>query len=89
MIYDYCVKYYQNAVDVDSTHMHQIRAAARAGKIMVVLGTAERHRGSLYMAQTFIGPSGEVLLHRRKLKPTSLERVVFGDAVGSIHPWSH
>lgn len=87
VVYDYCLKYYQNAVDVDSKHMLRIRAAARAGSIMVVIGIAERHRGSLYMAQTFIGPSGDILLHRRKLKPTSFERVVFGDAVGgTLYP---
>jgi cyanide hydratase len=37
--------------------------------------------------KTFIGPDGNILLHRRKFKPTSLERVVFGDAV-SIHSTS-
>jgi nitrilase len=84
VIYDYCRKYYRNAIDVNSQHMQTIRAAARDAKIMVVLGIAERDRGSLYMAQTFIGPDGNILLHRRKFKPTSFERVVFGDAVS--HP---
>ncbi|KAF3011478.1 hypothetical protein E8E14_006027 [Neopestalotiopsis sp. 37M] len=85
VIYDYCRKYYRNAIDVNSQHMQTIRAAARDAKIMVVLGIAERDRGSLYMAQTFIGPDGNILLHRRKFKPTSFERVVFGDAGEQIH----
>jgi aliphatic nitrilase len=35
------------------------------------------------MAQTIIGPSGDVLLNRRKLKPTHIERTVFGEGDGS------
>lgn len=34
------------------------------------------------MSQTFIGPDGDVLLHRRKFKPTAQERIIFGDASG-------
>jgi cyanide hydratase len=81
VINDYMVDYYRHSVAVDSTHMAKIRTTARAANIMVVLGISERHRGSLYMAQTFIGPDGDVLLHRRKFKPTGPERIVFGDAV--------
>lgn len=61
--------------------MTRIRKTAQAAGIMVVLGTSERDRGSLYMAQTFIGPQGDILLHRRKFKPTGAERTIFGDAV--------
>lgn len=75
------IRYYQNCVSVGSTHMASIRKAARDAGIMVVIGIAERDGGSLYMAQTFIGPQGDVLLHRRKFKPTGLERIFFGDAV--------
>ncbi|KAK6222527.1 hypothetical protein QIS74_04229 [Colletotrichum tabaci] len=80
--FPYNLKYYRNSVDVESKHMERIRMAARAAQIMVVVGISERHRGSLYMAQTFIGPDGSVLLHRRKFKPTAQERILFGDASG-------
>lgn len=79
----YTLQYYRNSVEVDSTHMFRIRAAARAAKIMVVLGYSERDRGSLYMSQTFIDANGAVLLHRRKFKPTGYERTIFGDGVCS------
>lgn len=81
VMYDYCLQYTRNAMTVQSSQMTKIRMAARAARIMVVLGIAERDGGSLYMAQSFIGPDGDILLHRRKFKPTSLERIVFGDAV--------
>jgi cyanide hydratase len=79
--FPYNLKYYRNSVDIESKHMERIRMAARAAQIMVVIGISERHRGSLYMAQTFIGPDGGILLHRRKFKPTAQERILFGDAV--------
>lgn len=78
------LRYYRNAVAVDSDHMNDIRKAAHVAGIMVVLGIAERDRGSLYMAQTFIGPRGDVLLHRRKFKPTGPERIIFGDAASYL-----
>ncbi|EEU34527.1 uncharacterized protein NECHADRAFT_54453 [Fusarium vanettenii 77-13-4] len=80
---EYIRKYFRNSVSVDSKHMGQIRLAARRAKMtVVVLGIAEREKGSLYMAQSFIGPDGQILLHRRKFKPTSYERILFGDASG-------
>ncbi|KAJ9209722.1 hypothetical protein DTO166G4_8673 [Paecilomyces variotii] len=82
VVNDYMLEYYRNSVSVDSTHMAAIRTAARSAGIMVVIGISERHRGSLYMSQTFIGPDGDVLLHRRKFKPTGPERIIFGDASG-------
>ena len=75
--------YHQNSPTVDGTHMERIRAAARAHAITVVIGYSERAAGSLYMAQTVISAEGEVVLHRRKLKPTHAERTLFGEGDGS------
>ena len=77
------LRYFKNSLEVDSHYMTDIRKAARDAHIMTVLGSSERDGGSLYMAQTFIGPDGGVLLHRRKFKPTAHERLIFGDAVSS------
>ncbi|KAI8317574.1 hypothetical protein K4K59_004108 [Colletotrichum sp. SAR11_240] len=82
--YEFNLKYYRNSIDIRSEHMERIRMAARNACIMVVVGISERDKGSLYMAQTFIGPDGDVLLHRRKFKPTAQERILFGDAVESV-----
>ncbi len=49
----------------------------------VVLGLSERAGGSLYIAQWIIGPDGETIAKRRKLKPTHAERTVFGEGDGS------
>ncbi|KAK1634565.1 carbon-nitrogen hydrolase [Colletotrichum phormii] len=78
----YNIKYYRNSIDIESKRMEKIRLAVKKAQIMCLLGISERHRGSLYMAQTFIGPHGDILLHRRKFKPTAQERILFGDASG-------
>ena len=51
--------------------------------IMVVMGHSEKQGGSLYMGQWIIGPDGETIAQRRKLKPTHVERTVFGEGDGS------
>lgn len=63
--------------------MKQICASAGENSIAVVLGFSERGpTGSLYIAQAIISPQGEMLMHRRKVKPTHVERTVFGDGSG-------
>lgn len=52
---------------------------------MVNLGFTENLNGTLYMAQSLIGPGGEVLMHRHKTKPTHVERVLFGDGTGKYN----
>jgi aliphatic nitrilase len=48
-----------------------------------MLGASERDYGSCYMAQFVFGDKGDVLFTRRKLKPTHVERVLFGEGDGS------
>lgn len=62
--------------------MLRIRQAAAAHQMHVVLGFSERVASSLYLAQVLIDDKGDVLLHRRKIKPTHLERTMFGDSTG-------
>ncbi|MGW0581365.1 nitrilase-related carbon-nitrogen hydrolase [Streptomyces sp. NPDC002920] len=68
---------------MDGRHLTAIRQAARRTGVTVALGYSEKDHGSLYLAQTLIGPDGGVLLHRRKLKPTHVERSLFGESDGS------
>ena len=43
----------------------------------MVLGLSERDGGSLYFSQWLIGPDGETIAKRRKLRPTHVERPIF------------
>ena len=75
--------YWANSPTVDSPQLAEIAAAAKAHEITVVLGYSERDGGSLYMSQAFFSPVGELVKNRRKLKPTHVERSVFGQGDGS------
>jgi len=79
----YIARYHANSMTVDGYHLTAIRQAARRYGVTVALGYSEKDHGSLYMAQTLIGADGSVLLHRRKLKPTHVERSLFGESDGS------
>lgn len=57
-------------------------AAARLG-IHVAMGLSERAGGTLYLGQILIDGRGEIVLKRRKLRPTMAERMVYGDGDGS------
>lgn len=79
----YLARYHANSPTVDGPEVAAIRDAARTGNITVVLGLSEKDHGSLYMSQLIIGPTGDLLLQRRKLKPTHAERTLFGEGDGS------
>jgi nitrilase len=76
-------RYHQNSLEVHSPQMRRLQAMAREHAVTVVMGFSEREGGSRYMSQAIIGEEGEILLVRRKLKPTHVERTVFGEGDGS------
>lgn len=88
----------------DSVQMRRIQAAVKEAGMFVVLGYSERDGGSLYMAQSFISPEGEIVHHRRKIKPTHVERTIWGEGqaeslkcvvsspygnIGALNCWEH
>lgn len=75
--------YATNSMTRNGTEMARIQQAAAAAGIHVVLGFSERDGGSLYMAQAIISDTGDLIGVRRKLKPTHVERSVFGEGDGS------
>lgn len=76
-------RYFDNSLSYDSALARRISDAARDNKITIVLGLSERDGGSLYISQWLIGPDGETIAKRRKLRPTHVERTVFGEGDGS------
>ncbi|CVK87050.1 cyanide hydratase [Fusarium proliferatum] len=75
-------RYRENSMAVDSEEMRRIRRAARDNQIYVSLGFSEIDHATLYLAQVLIGPDGSVINHRRKIKPTHVEKLVYGDGSG-------
>lgn len=64
--------------------MDRIRAVAKENNIVVVLGYSERLGDSLYIGQSIIDADGKLVLSRRELKPTHMERTVFSDAASGV-----
>jgi len=58
-----------NSTSKISPEMDKIRAAVKKAGIFMVLGYLERDGASLYISQSFIDVTGEIVLHRRKIKP--------------------
>jgi nitrilase len=96
--------YMANSMPRDSAQMRRIQAAVKEADILVVLGYSERDGASLYMAQSFISPDGEILHTRRKIKPTHIERTIWGEGqaeslqcvvpspfgkIGALNCWEH
>lgn len=79
----FVARYHKNSPTIDGPQITRIREAAKQHHISVVVGFSEKDGGSLYMTQAIIGSDGEILLHRRKLKPTHAERTLFGEGDGS------
>ncbi|KAE8152513.1 carbon-nitrogen hydrolase [Aspergillus avenaceus] len=97
-------EYFQNSLEKESEEMERIKAAVREAGAFIVLGYSERYKGSLYIAQSFIDPTGTIVLHRRKIKPTHVERAYWGEGqaeslqvvtpsvfgnIGGLNCWEH
>ncbi|PVI00760.1 carbon-nitrogen hydrolase [Periconia macrospinosa] len=78
------IDYIKNSLRVDSPEIDRICQAAAQHGLVVVLGFSERLGDSLYISQVVIDgkQQGRILSHRRKIKPTHMERTIFGDASG-------
>lgn len=102
--HDLGTRYVKNSLRVDSEEMRQLCRQAAESNITVALGFSERVGDSVYVAQVIVGDDGVIKSHRRKLKPTHMERTIFGDAsgealgkiahlpyakVGSLNCWEH
>jgi aliphatic nitrilase len=79
----YVQRYSENSLDYNSDHYRRICQAAAKNDIFVMLGLSELNRGTLYIGQALISNKGETIFKRRKLRPTHVERTIFGDGDGS------
>lgn len=76
-------KYAKNSITRNGPEIRRIAAAARENNIVVVMGFSEYDRGSLYMSQATFDESGALIGVRRKVKPTHVERSLYGDGTGA------
>ena len=79
----YAQRYFDNSLEYGTPQAERLSTAARDNNIMVSMGLSERSGGSLYIAQWFIDGDGRTISQRRKLKPTHVERTIYGEGDGS------
>lgn len=77
--------YFLNSLEIPSEHFNRISEAVKKAGMMVALGVTERESlgGTLYCTLLYFGKDGKLLGKHRKLKPTGLERYVWGESDGS------
>ncbi|WP_390911073.1 nitrilase-related carbon-nitrogen hydrolase [Pseudosulfitobacter sp. SM2401] len=76
-------RYFDNSIVAGSPQEARLAKACRDNNIQLSMGCSERDGGSLYIAQWHFDETGEVVNRRRKLKPTHVERTVYGEGDGS------
>ncbi|KAI1711604.1 carbon-nitrogen hydrolase domain-containing protein [Ditylenchus destructor] len=79
-------RYFNAAVEYESAESDIIGETARQHNVYLVTGAIEREKGTLYCAVFFYGPGGKKLGKHRKVMPTALERVAWGQGDGSTMP---
>lgn len=76
-------RYFENAIKVPGPECALIGEMARTSRMHLVIGIIERDGGTLYCTALMFGPDGRLLGKHRKLMPTALERIVWGQGDGS------
>jgi aliphatic nitrilase len=76
-------RYHANSLRADGPELVAMAAAAAMAHVNVVLGFSEVEGGTLYISQALISDTGAMVFKRRKLKPTHVERTLFGEGDGT------
>lgn len=82
---DQWLDYWANSLEIPSPSVDRLSNAIREAGLFVALGVTEREPigGTLHCALLYFGPDGTLLGKHRKLKPTGLERYIWGESDGS------
>ncbi len=79
-------RYFDAAIEVPGPATDAIGKAAREHGVHLVVGAVERAGSTLYCTVLFFGSDGTLLAKHRKLMPTAMERLVWGQGDGSTLP---
>ncbi|KAK6811812.1 hypothetical protein RU639_012463 [Aspergillus parasiticus] len=96
-------QYVTQSMSVDGPEFQQLVHAFREAAMYGSFGFSEIANNSIFMAQALIGPDGSLLIHRRKLRPSGVERDIWSDGdpsgfvvqatpygrIGMLECWEH
>ena len=77
-------RYYENAVTIPGPTISKISDAARRNNVYVCISVTEKDRASLYLSQLWFDRKGNLMGKHRKIRPTLVERTIWGDGDGSM-----
>lgn len=81
------VRYWNSSVLIPSEPLQKLANVIREAKLYAVIGVVEQEecgsQGTLYCTMLYYGPDGTILAKHRKLKPTGVERLIWGEGDGS------
>ncbi|WP_077923496.1 carbon-nitrogen hydrolase family protein [Spirosoma sp. 209] len=82
---DVWLDYWENAIEAPSVQTNRIAEAVKQAGMLVALGVTEKEPvgGTLHCSLLYFGKDGTLLGKHRKLKPTGLERFIWGESDGS------
>ncbi len=84
---DEFVRYHSAAIGVpDSPAITKIETISKETGIFLVVGVIERDQGTLYCTAVFVDPAQGYVAKHRKLVPTAMERVIWGQGDSSTLP---
>jgi len=76
-------RYYNNSINVPGDETSLFSEWAKDYNIYLNLGVIERDNGTLYCTILYFTPDGKLAGKHRKIKPTAMERVIWGEGAGS------
>ena len=79
-------RYREAAIEVPGSYTDRLGDLARAHAMHLVVGVIERDGGTLYCTVVFLGADGALLGKHRKVMPTAVERLIWGQGDGSTLP---
>ncbi len=83
---DWFARYHASAIVVPGPETGAIGAVALDHAMHLVVGVIERDGGTLYCTVLFFAPDGALLGKHRKVMPTAMERIIWGQGDGSTLP---
>jgi nitrilase len=83
---DWFARYHASAIAVPGPECAAIGDVALRHALQLVVGVIERDGGTLYCTVLFFAADGSLAAKHRKLMPTAMERIIWGQGDGSTIP---
>ena len=83
---DWFARYFESAIAVPGPETAQMGEVAAGHAMQMVVGVIERDGGTLYCTALIFAADGSLAAKHRKVMPTAMERIIWGQGDGSTLP---